>query len=149
MRFPLTGARRLPPEGPSPLPAGEAHARLLRLLPVLRYAIAFVWIATAVVSAFFFPLDQSYQLLERSGVPPAYAPLMLYGACALDLLLGLGILLLARRRWLWLAQLALIGFYTVVVAIRLPEFLVHPYGPLIKNVPMLAAIWLLYQLEEK
>lgn len=153
MRFPLTGARRLPPDGPPPLPVGEedaarAHARLVRLLPVLRYAIAFVWIATAVVSAFFFPLGQSYHLLERSGVPPAYAPLMLYGACAFDLLLGLGILLLARRRWLWLAQLALIGFYTVVIAIRLPEFLVHPYGPLIKNVPMLAAIWLLYQLEE-
>jgi hypothetical protein len=36
-----------------------------------------------------------------------------------------------------------------VIALRLPEFLLHPYGPLTKNLPMLAAIWLLYQLEEK
>jgi hypothetical protein len=45
--------------------------------------------------------------------------------------------------------LALIGFYTVVIAFKLPEFLLHPYGPLTKNLPMLAAIWLLYELEER
>ena len=74
---------------------------------------------------------------------------MLCGASAFDLLMGLGILLLARRRWLWLLQLGLIGFYTVVIAWKLPEFLIHPYGPLTKNLPMLAAIWLLYELEER
>ena len=131
-------------------PAAErVQAKLGWLLPVLRYALAFVWIATAIVSAVFYPADLSYQLLARTGVPDALQPLMLYGAAAFDLLLGLGILLLARRRWLWLMQLGLIGFYTVVIAWKLPEFLVHPYGPLIKNVPMLAAIWLLYELEEK
>jgi cell division protein FtsW (lipid II flippase) len=75
--------------------------------------------------------------------------MMLYGAAVFDLLLGLGIVLLKRRRWLWLAQLGLIGFYTVVIAWKLPEFLVHPYGPLTKNLPMLAAIWLLYALEDR
>lgn len=129
--------------------AESAQAKLGWLLPILRHAIAFVWIATAIVSAFFYPASLSYELLERSGVPAAYAPLMLYGASAFDLLLGLGILLLPHRRMLWLAQLGLIGFYTVVIAIKLPEFLVHPYGPLTKNLPMLAAIWLLYELEEK
>lgn len=129
--------------------AERAQAKLGWLLPVLRLSIAAVWIATAIVSVFFYPPELSYQLLERTGVPPATAPLMLYGASAFDLLLGLGILLLARRRWLWLAQLALIGFYTVVIAWKLPEFLLHPYGPLTKNLPMLAAIWLLYECEEK
>jgi uncharacterized protein YbjT (DUF2867 family) len=131
-------------------PAAErVQAKLGWLLPLLRLSIVFVWLATAVVSVALYPPELSYQLLERSGVPAALGPLMLYGAAAFDLLLGLGIVLLARRRWLWLAQLGLIGFYTVVIAWKLPEFLLHPYGPLIKNVPMLAAIWLLYQLEEK
>lgn len=131
-------------------PAAErAQAKLGWLLPMLRLSIAFVWIATAIVSAFIYPPDLSYELLVRTGVPPAYGPLMLYGASAFDLLLGLGILFLPRRRWLWCAQLALIGFYTVVIAWKLPEFLWHPYGPLTKNLPMLAAIWLLYELEEK
>lgn len=144
--------------GHMPRPVGEfitdpvaerAHAKLNWLLPLLRLSIAIVWIATAIVSFGLFPVEQSYRLLERTGVPPQQAPLMLYGAAALDLALGLGILFLARRRWLWLVQIALIGFYSVLIAWKLPEFLLHPYGPLSKNLPMLAAILLLYQLEEK
>lgn len=128
--------------------AERVQAKLLWLLPVLRLSIAAVWIATAAVSFGLYPVELSYDLLARTGIPGALHPLMLYGAATFDLALGLGILLLPRRRWLWLAQLWLIGFYTVVIAIRLPEFLLHPYGPLTKNLPMLAAIWLLYELEE-
>jgi uncharacterized protein YbjT (DUF2867 family) len=127
----------------------RARAKLDWLLPILRISIALVWIVTAIVSAFVYPVADSYELLARTGIPEALRPLMLYGASAFDMALGLGILLLGRRRWLWLAQLGLIGFYTVVIAFKLPEFLVHPYGPLTKNLPMLAAIWLLYQLEDE
>jgi uncharacterized protein YbjT (DUF2867 family) len=129
--------------------AERARAKLDWLLPVLRLAIAFVWIATAIVSAFVYPLGASYDLLARTGIPPHLRPLMLYGAALFDLVMGLGTLFLRRRRWLWRMQFALIGFYTIVIAWRLPEFLVHPYGPLTKNVPMLAAIWLLYELEKE
>ncbi len=131
-------------------PAAErSHAKLGWLLPLLRYAIAVVWIATAIVSFGLYPVADSYALLERTGIPAALQPLMLYGAASLDLLIGMGILVLARRRWLWLVQLALIGFYSLVIAWMLPEFLLHPYGPLTKNLPMLAAIWLLLELEEQ
>jgi uncharacterized protein YbjT (DUF2867 family) len=129
--------------------AERARAKLDWLLPVLRWSIAAVWIATAIVSAFVYPVQESIELLARTGIPEPLRPLMLYGASAFDMLLGLGILFLKRRRWLWLAQLGLIGFYTVVIAWKLPEFLVHPYGPLTKNLPMLAAIWLLYELDGK
>ena len=130
-------------------PAAEgAQAKLGWLLPVLRWSIAAVWIATALTSALWYPAEDSYRLLARTGVPASLQPLMLFGAAGFDLALGLGILLLARRRWLWLMQLVLIGFYTVVIAWKLPEFLLHPYGPLTKNLPMLAAIWLLVEMEE-
>jgi len=129
--------------------AERARAKLDWLLPILRISIALVWIVTAFVSAFVYPVADSYELLARTGIPPELQPLMLYGASAFDLLLGIGTLCLKRRRWLWLAQLGLIGFYTVAIAFKLPEFLVHPYGPLTKNLPMLAAIWLLYQLEDE
>jgi uncharacterized protein YbjT (DUF2867 family) len=129
--------------------AERARAKLDWLLPVLRLAIASVWIATAIVSAFIYPAGASYELLARSGIPEHLRPLMLYGAALFDLLLGWSTLFLRRRRWLWLMQLALIGFYTIVIALRLPEFLIHPYGPLTKNLPMLAAIWLLYELERE
>jgi len=146
----LLGRAARPVERFIDYPAAErSQARLGWLLPVLRSALAAVWIATALVSFGLYPVQDSLALLERTGVPPAWAPLMLYGAAGVDLLIGLAILLLRRRRWLWLAQLLLVGFYTIVVAWKLPEFLLHPYGPLTKNLPMLAAIWLLYELEEK
>ena len=128
--------------------AERTQAKLGWLLPILRWSIVAVWIITAVVSFGLYPVEASYELLARSGIPPALQPLMLYGAAGFDLLLGLGIVFLRRRRWLWLAQLGLIGFYTLVIAFKLPEFLLHPYGPLTKNLPMLAAIWLLYEMEE-
>lgn len=129
--------------------AERAQAKLGWLLPVLRYAIAAVWIATAMVSYGLYPIEASYDLLARTGIAAPWQPLMLYGAATFDLLIGLAIIMLAHRRWLWLAQLGLIGFYSLVIAWKLPEFLLHPYGPLTKNLPMLAAIWLLVELEER
>lgn len=123
------------------------QAKLGWLLPLMRISIALVWIATGIVSLGWYPVADSYALLARVGITGLLAPLMLYGAAALDLLFGIGTLLLRRRRRLWFAQLALILAYTALISWRLPEFWLHPYGPLSKNLPMLAAIWLLLELE--
>jgi uncharacterized protein YbjT (DUF2867 family) len=130
--------------------AARSQAQLDWLLPMLRASIAAVWIWTAIVSAGLYPASDSYTLLVRTGVPQMLAPLMLYGASALDLVFGVATLAWPRRsrRWLWLAQIALIAFYSVVIAWRLPEFLLHPYGPISKNLPMLAALWMLYEMEK-
>ncbi|KRB97233.1 SDR family oxidoreductase [Duganella sp. Root198D2] len=130
--------------------ATRHQAQLDWLLPLLRLSIAAVWIWTAIVSAGLYPVADSHTLLIRTGVPPMLAPLMLYGASALDLAFGAATLAWPRRnrRWLWLAQIALIAFYSIVIAWRLPEFLLHPYGPISKNLPMLAALWMLYELEK-
>jgi hypothetical protein len=95
-------------------------------------------------------VQDSYELLARTGVPPSLQPLMLYGAAGLDLLLGVLTLWPLRpraRRRLWAAQALLIAFYTVLITWRLPEFWLHPYGPLSKNLPILAALALLAALE--
>jgi uncharacterized protein YbjT (DUF2867 family) len=132
----------------------EAAAVLLRaklnwLLPMLRLCIALVWILTGIVSLGLYPVEESYALLARTGITGWLAPVMLYGAALLDLGFGIATLFLPRRHWLWIAQLAIIGFYTVIITFRLPEFWLHPYGPLSKNLPMLGAIFLLLALEER
>jgi hypothetical protein len=118
-------------------------------LPVLRVALAAMWIRTAAVSFGLYPVADSYALLERVGLYGAPATLALYGAAVLDLLLG--VLTLAApaawRRMVWLAQLALIGGYTVLITWFLPEYWLHPYGPISKNLPVMAAIALLWALE--
>jgi DoxX-like family len=123
-------------------------AKLRWLLPVLRVAVAAVWLWTGIVSLGLYPTESSYALLARTGLTGAPAIAALYMAALLDLALGLGTLVLTRRRWLWRAQLILMIGYTVIISLWLPEFWLHPYGPLLKNIPFAAAIYLLYTLEE-
>jgi hypothetical protein len=121
-------------------------AQLETLLPVLRWSLAVVWLVTAVVSIAVFPHEQSLELLQRAGVPAAWSPLLLWGAAAFDAVLGLATLFWHRWRPLWGVQAALIAFYTAVITLRLPEFWAHPYGPVLKNLPLLALLWLLHAL---
>lgn len=123
-------------------------AQLGWLLPLLRLSLAALWLWTAIVSLWLFPHDESYALLVRSGVPAPLQPLALYGAVALDALFGVLTLAWPRRR-LWLAQAALILFYSAVIGWCLPEFWLHPYGPLTKNAPILALLALLCALEKR
>jgi uncharacterized protein YbjT (DUF2867 family) len=123
------------------------QAQLEWLLPVLRWSIALVWIWTGIVSLGLYPRADSLTLLARTGITGVLADVALYAAAALDIALGLAILLLRRRRLVWVTQFALIVAYTVVITIKLPEFWLHPYGPVLKNLPLLACIALLYRLE--
>lgn len=135
----------------SPAESGQARldATLSWLLPVLRIAIATVWIVSGIVSLGVYPVEESYQLLARVGITGSIAPFVLYGAALLDLVFGLASLLLPRRRLLWLAQTAVILGYTCVITFALPEYWLHPFGPIVKNLPMLAALWTLYELERR
>jgi uncharacterized protein YbjT (DUF2867 family) len=117
--------------------------------PVLRVALAFLWIWTAIVSFGLYPVQDSYALLARVGWHGTLATVALYGAALLDLAFGvLTLAALARwRRPVWLAQAALVAGYTVLITLFLPEQWLHPYGPVSKNLPLLALIGLLWALE--
>lgn len=123
------------------------QSRMGWLTGLLRLSLAVVWLLTGVVSLFVFPVDESRALLARAGVPQALQSLALYGAAGLDLAFGvLTLCPLRRQRWLWAAQMLLIAAYTAIITLRLPEFWWHPYGPLSKNLPMLAVLVLLWTL---
>jgi hypothetical protein len=47
------------------------------------------------------------------------------------------------------AQVAIMLAYMAVISIFLPEFWLHPFGPLIKNLPLLAATLIMLILEEE
>ena len=51
------------------------------------------------------------------------------------------------RRTVWLAQAVLIAAYTLLITVFLPEYWLHPYGPISKNIPILALLGLLWALE--
>lgn len=148
--------QRPPREVRAFIPAASAAAQrreaVLELwLPVLRIALGLLWLWTAVVSLGLYPVQDSYALLARVGLHGALATVALYGAALLDLLFGVLTLVLPapRRRLLWLAQLALIAGYTLLITLFLPEQWLHPYGPISKNLPLAAAIALLWALEPR
>lgn len=124
--------------------AERLRARALRQwqLPLLRLALAAVWIITALVSAFAFPRADSLALLAGVGLTGSLATLALHGAIALDLVLGLATLFYPRRIT-WIAQVVLILGYTIVITVALPEWLAHPFGPILKNLPILAILAIL------
>ncbi|KQZ40522.1 SDR family oxidoreductase [Duganella sp. Root1480D1] len=131
-----------------------AEGELLRLRALaswrgalLRWTLAIVWLATAVVSAFIYPRADSLAMLARVGIQGMPAIAALYGAAALDAAFGIASIVRPRRA-LWLAQGTLILGYSVAIAARLPEYLWHPFGPLLKNLPILAILFILLA-EEK
>lgn len=126
------------------------RARLDWLLPLLRGAVAITWVVTALLSFGLYPVADSLALLSRVGLSGAPALVALYGAATLDLAFGVGVYALRRHRlWLWRAQLLLIGGYSAIVAVFLPELWLHPFGPLLKNIPLMAAILLLHEFEPR
>lgn len=107
-------------------------------------SMAALWLLTAAASWFGWPHAESRAWLAACGVSVAVQEPLLLAACITDA--AIGVLLICRpRRWLWAAQLALVGGYTVVMSVCLPGFWLHPFGPLSKNLPLLALMLLMWR----
>lgn len=117
-------------------------------LKLIRYTLATVWLVTGVLSLGIFPQRESMSLLESVGLHGTAALLALYGSASLDILLGI-LTLIRPLPMLWRAQAALVVAYSVVIAFCLPSYWLHPFGPVLKNLPILLLLWLLHEYEEK
>ncbi|MDF3085760.1 SDR family oxidoreductase [Burkholderia sola] len=115
--------------------------------PLLLGALAIVWIWTAIASAFIHPLHASLALLAPAHLTGLPALIALYAASALDFAFGIATVVAPSRR-LWAAQAALIVAYSAVIAVTMPGLLAEPFGPVLKNVPILAILLILYSEEE-
>ncbi|MDS0848530.1 SDR family oxidoreductase [Burkholderia cenocepacia] len=115
--------------------------------PLLLGALAIVWIWTAIASAFIHPLHASLALLAPAHLTGLPALIALYAASAVDFAFGIATVVAPSRR-LWAAQAALIVAYSAVIAVTMPGLLAEPFGPVLKNVPILAILLILYSEEE-
>jgi uncharacterized protein YbjT (DUF2867 family) len=115
------------------------HARLYFLRPALRLALAVMWLGSAAVGLL---------------TPPAFyaaiaAPWVAWLFSAIDLLIGLALLARIRPRLLGVAQLVIVGGYTVGLTVLAPSLWLDPYGGLLKNLPILVALLAWMALEEE
>ncbi|MGS0894810.1 SDR family oxidoreductase [Burkholderia stagnalis] len=116
--------------------------------PLLLAALAIVWIWTAIASAFVHPLNDSLALLAPAHLTGLPARVALRAACALDFALGVATVAAPSRR-LWAAQIVLIVAYSAVIAVTMPGLLAEPFGPVLKNIPILAILLILFAEEER
>lgn len=113
---------------------------------LIRISLAAVWIVTGVLSLGIYPQQDSLGLLARIGILATPALAALYLGSTVDIVVGL-MTLFAPSKTLWLVQALIIIIYTLVISVWLPEFWLHPFGPILKNIPILTLLWLLYKNE--
>jgi uncharacterized protein YbjT (DUF2867 family) len=133
-------------------PATEAtiwHARLFFLRPALRIGLALLWIVTAIVSAFVYPLEKSLAMVAGLGVSAWQATALVYGGAAVDAILGLALLLNIKPVLTGLLQLATILIFTILASFAVPEAWIEPLGPLTKNIAVILATLAMIAMEAK
>jgi hypothetical protein len=113
---------------------------------IIRFSLAIVWLVTGVLSLGIYPQQDSFALLARIGMEGTVSSAALYLGSTADIVLGL-LTLFKPCKSLWQTQAALVLIYSVVISIGLPEFWLHPFGPILKNIPFLTLLWLLYKHE--
>ena len=114
---------------------------------LLRFSLIFVWLATSIVSVWELN-GQSALLLSTSGIenPSLIRPLILGGA-AIDAALGLAMGFIPSRRT-YLVALSIMLFMTLVATLLQPALWLHPLGPLTKNMPIAAMLWVLAKMQQ-
>lgn len=111
---------------------------------VLRYSLVAVWLWTGVVSLTQWQ-QESTALLQAGGIHHSGVQAWLIGSgAALDVVLGL-LLLLRPGRLAYGAALLGMAAMTLTATWMLPGLWLHPLGPLLKNLPIAAALHVLWQ----
>lgn len=124
--------------------AGHTTMHRQQLYLLLRAAIAFIWLWTGTVVLFLAPLEESVSLLPPLLNADGVGVRLVQGTALFELFLGL-VTLLGWRLRLWAAiQILLVLAFTLIITLFLPEQWLHPFGPVSKNVPLLAATAVLY-----
>lgn len=127
-----------------PQPLLELHADLSPAVEAaLRFALATMWIYTASISL-LWPQDSGVMhLLAACGLPAPWDTWALAFSCTLNISLGL---LVWRRPgpWTYALQTAAVLGYSLSAALAMPVLVIDHCGPLVKNLPVLGVITLLW-----
>jgi uncharacterized protein YbjT (DUF2867 family) len=115
------------------------HARLYFLGPVLRVALAILWIGSGLVG-FLTPMTSSQELFASAGLSPVVAAPLVFGASTVDLVLGILALIAWRPAVVAGLMCASLLIYTVFIGVVFPSLWFEPFGGLLKNLPLIPGV---------
>jgi uncharacterized protein YbjT (DUF2867 family)/uncharacterized membrane protein YphA (DoxX/SURF4 family) len=127
--------------------AQKLYASLYLIRPLLRWIIGFVWIWSGIVSAFLYPRGDALGLLHDIGIVAPLDVPILYLASLLDISVGILTIVGYKLRFLLSFQILIIVVYTLLLTFMAPFHWLHPFGPVLKNLPLVVTIYILMQLE--
>ena len=111
----------------------------------LPFSMGFLW-AWSGLQPVLTQKEWSLQLLSEVGFAPMWQFPVLLTSSLLDLFFAVGCFgKLKQYSWFWLFQLMVVASYSLIIAFRLPENFLHPFAPLVKNIPILALTFFLYR----
>ena len=124
----------------------------MRTVPDFQYlrhrtALFLIWFVTGLLSLGLYPLDKSIELLGPLPVSEPIGRALVISGGLLDLLMAL-LIVIRPGTLLWKIQLVVVVFYTGMITILVPEYWLHPFGPVLKNLAVIALLWQLLDQEE-
>ena len=114
---------------------------------LLRGGLAAIWAAEGLLPKIFFVQPMEIAVVERSRLVSMDPSLFLVAMGVVEALSGLAVLVLDGRtlRVVLAAQIFGLVLLPILVAWHEPTLWVHPFGPLTKNLPILAATVVLFR----
>ena len=117
-----------------------SEARMGFLGLVARVSLAILWLGSGLLSLSPFARPSGRALLAEIGVTGGSASWLLWLAAGADIAVGLALLRNWRPLLIGGIQLALIGAFTLILTSSAPGWWLHPFGPLLKNLPIAALV---------
>lgn len=121
-------------------------ARLSPMEPALRGLLAAVWLAGGLVPLLLAPMAQNTRLLAGLGLNGMAAIGTVWAGSLADMAVALALVL--RWRVAAPAGVALMGAYSLILAVIAPELWVDPFGALVKNLAVLGLSLAVHAMEK-
>jgi hypothetical protein len=123
------------------------QALFLNARPFLRCSLALFWLASA-VTGLLDVRGWGVLLVNQFPIGMGAALVILGAACVLNAVIALLVYRGWRPRRLAAIQFFVVVAYTAIATILFPSLWMEPLGPLLKNIPILAAILAWGAMEE-
>ena len=125
------------------------HARSYFAVPLLHVTLALFWLLTGILSLLPASFASAVSTVTDAGFSASFARALVAGASIADIVLGVLFLVPGWVRRAGVAMLIVSAVYLIGLSAIAPGLWTEHFGPLLKVVPMMAAVLVLMAYQEK